>query len=332
MWSIIWRIILFSIPIGFFAFFLPGLLAEFIITIGIYIIVYWITKRQTQNQGFSFNAIKGQGKKWLLEKKESWKIAGITLALAAFASLLYYPLLMLISRMGWLDDPLIIWGLTLLLSGEESSLSFWIILQLFLMVVIAAPIAEELFFRGFVLNKWAEKYSIGKGIFWSSFFFMIIHIPSLMIPQLLIGIFCSIIYVKTKRLIYPIFAHALYNFLVVAFALLSSLQETSETAIQQVEALVSPSAETMQMYTFFSVLCALLLILTLFLFKRYGKNVTQEQTPYATNVHEAEDYQYFEKQRELTEEEFLKQWEARQEAAEEKENEETFNSNNHLSD
>lgn len=315
MWAIIWRLILFVIALSL-AFFLvlermagpmlPFLMSAF--PFAIYVLVYWLTVRQTKKQGFSVDAVKGS---FQFDKKDSLKLAGVTTVLAIFASLMFYPLLLGLSQTDLLQNRYVITVLTELLSAEGDG-SWVAIAELFALAVIAAPIVEEVFFRGFVLNKWAEKYGIGKGIFWSSFFFMIVHMPSLFIPQLLVGVLCSIVYVKTKQLLYPILVHAFYNFLVLGIGLIGSVGEASVSTEQQVMELVSPSPETIQSYMIFSIICGLLLVATLILFKAYGKNITKEQTPYRANIATAEDFLQYEEERELTEEEFLAEWEAKQ--------------------
>jgi membrane protease YdiL (CAAX protease family) len=79
--------------------------------------------------------------------------------------------------------------------------------------LIIAPVLEELFFRKFLLNKLLEKYSLVTSIIVSSLLFSLIHIetPKNLFPTLLFGILGGLIYIKTRRIAYPILFHFLYN-------------------------------------------------------------------------------------------------------------------------
>lgn len=314
VWAIIWRGILFVL--GFILFLSLMLLAspvffiafDAVLMLGIYIIGYFLVVRQVKNQGFSYDSIKGRFN-W--NTQQALIIAGITAVLAVFASTMPNPLLLLIDHLGWFNNETFLDLFTLLLTEETS---FWPLINLFFVAVVAAPIVEELFFRGFVLNKWAEKHIVAKGVFWSSFFFMIVHMPSLFIPQLLVGVWCALVYMKTKQLRYPILVHAFYNFLVFLPALYDFFTETSEAeGAAQAQELVNPSAETIQEYWIFTAVCGVALILSLILFKWYGKQINKETTPYVANIDSAEDYRAYEEEREPTEEEMIEQWEAEQE-------------------
>lgn len=63
-------------------------------------------------------------------------------------------------------------------------------------IIFLAPIIEEFFFRGLVLQKWGIKTSIIA----SSLFFAFIHLRSDIIPLFIAGFIFSISYVKTHNL------------------------------------------------------------------------------------------------------------------------------------
>ena len=68
----------------------------------------------------------------------------------------------------------------------------------FLLVVIAAPILEELIFRGILLDGLLKKYTPFKAILLSSFLFGFVHLnPWQFVTGLLIGIFSGWVYYKT---------------------------------------------------------------------------------------------------------------------------------------
>jgi len=80
-------------------------------------------------------------------------------------------------------------------------------------VLIIAPIFEELFFRKYMFVALQKKYSYKTSILISSICFSLLHLPNYrnLIPTFLFGVFCCIIYSKTRNIIYPILLHFLLN-------------------------------------------------------------------------------------------------------------------------
>lgn len=82
----------------------------------------------------------------------------------------------------------------------------------FTTVAIAAPILEELLFRGIVLDGLLKKYSPRNAILLSSFLFGVIHLnPWQFISAFLIGIFIGYIYYHTRNVGYCILIHLTNN-------------------------------------------------------------------------------------------------------------------------
>lgn len=83
----------------------------------------------------------------------------------------------------------------------------------FLIVVIAAPIMEELLFRKFIIDRTAG-YGEGVAIVLSGLMFGLFHgnINQFMYAFLL-GVFFGFIYVKTRNIVYTIILHMFINFL-----------------------------------------------------------------------------------------------------------------------
>lgn len=82
----------------------------------------------------------------------------------------------------------------------------------FIFVVIAAPILEELFFRGIILEGLLKSYSVNKAIFWSAIIFGTAHFnPWQTIGASLAGILIGWAYVRTKSLIPGMIIHATNN-------------------------------------------------------------------------------------------------------------------------
>lgn len=81
----------------------------------------------------------------------------------------------------------------------------------FIYMVIAVPVFEELFFRGFILGGLLKRYSPIISIGISSLLFATIHIS--LIGPFLFAIFSGWIYYRTRNLLYSIIMHAVLNFL-----------------------------------------------------------------------------------------------------------------------
>jgi uncharacterized protein len=80
------------------------------------------------------------------------------------------------------------------------------------MIVVAAPIFEELLFRGVILNGFLKRYSPMKAILLSSFLFGLIHLnPWQFITAFGLGLMLGWLYWKTGSLLPCIFLHYVNN-------------------------------------------------------------------------------------------------------------------------
>ena len=83
----------------------------------------------------------------------------------------------------------------------------------FLIVVIAAPIMEELLFRKFLIDR-MSRYGQGVSIILSGLMFGLFHGNlNQFVYAFLIGVLFGFIYVKTRNIIYTIILHMITNFL-----------------------------------------------------------------------------------------------------------------------
>ncbi len=81
---------------------------------------------------------------------------------------------------------------------------------------VVAPIAEEVFFRGFIYSALRKSIGITKGIIISALIFALFHAQSwLLIPVTIIGVVLAYLYEKTGSLGPPIILHALNNLISV---------------------------------------------------------------------------------------------------------------------
>jgi membrane protease YdiL (CAAX protease family) len=82
----------------------------------------------------------------------------------------------------------------------------------FITIVIAAPIFEELIFRGVILDGLLKKYSPKKAILYSAFLFGFIHLnPWQFIAGMLLGMLAGWVYYKTNNLLLCILIHFVNN-------------------------------------------------------------------------------------------------------------------------
>ena len=90
-----------------------------------------------------------------------------------------------------------------------------------LAVVILAPIAEEVFFRGVVFNALLREASLRWAYIGSAGLFAVIHLePVAMLPLFLLGLALAWVYRRSNNLLAPIAMHATVNGIAVALVLL----------------------------------------------------------------------------------------------------------------
>jgi membrane protease YdiL (CAAX protease family) len=105
---------------------------------------------------------------------------------------------------------------------------------LILAVVLVAPVAEELFFRGVVLNAWLREYGERRAVLGSAALFAAIHadirstdalIGSVVqvIPIFGLGIALALVCLRTRSLLAPMAMHASFNAISLTLALLARL-------------------------------------------------------------------------------------------------------------
>jgi membrane protease YdiL (CAAX protease family) len=105
---------------------------------------------------------------------------------------------------------------------------------LLIAIVLIAPVAEELFFRGVVFNAWLREYGARAAIVGSAALFAVIHadpssldmlIGSLarVLPIFGLGLGLAVLYKRTRSLLAPIAMHATFNAISLTLALLDRL-------------------------------------------------------------------------------------------------------------
>jgi uncharacterized protein len=81
--------------------------------------------------------------------------------------------------------------------------------MMFILVVVAAPLCEELVFRGILLQRWATKWNPPIALILTSLLFGALHLNIVGIG--LLGLVAGVLYYQTKSLWAPIALHAMNN-------------------------------------------------------------------------------------------------------------------------
>ena len=98
----------------------------------------------------------------------------------------------------------------------------------FIKLAILFPVAEELFFRGFLLQRLSVRWGLKAGLLISAVVFAVVH-PNIF-SGLISGLLTALIFIKTQNILAPILYHILHNvlvffkfYLIYSFARLESL-------------------------------------------------------------------------------------------------------------
>jgi len=104
----------------------------------------------------------------------------------------------------------------------------------FIAIVIAAPILEELIFRGIILDGFLKRYSPVKAILVSSMLFGVLHLnPWQFIAALIVGIFSGWVYYETKKLTLSILIHLVNNLLAFGSTYLLGAEAFSDMSLTE---------------------------------------------------------------------------------------------------
>lgn len=282
IWAVVWRFLLAALGVvivGVFlilAFMGEQLTLVSLITDGLlYFALYKLTLTLMKRQSLSTKALS-QSLSYSSQKIVN--LLGLTALTAFVATTFMYFIITVLTFFPSLFDRVMPFILDITLVEE---LSF---VYLFFVAIIFAPIVEELFFRGYILNKWADKYGVKKGVLFSSFVFMIVHLRSVFLPQLLVGILCGILYVKYNNLLYAIAFHALYNL----FVLLPSLFIQAGTPEETQAAFHAVRDSIPLEFSLLSLLFLISFVALLYFIKQLFQTIRTHQSPYALNVQSTE--------------------------------------------
>ena len=90
---------------------------------------------------------------------------------------------------------------------------FWIPI----LAIAAAPLFEEFIFRGLIFGGLRRSMGALPAILASAAVFAIVHPPASMIPVFGLGVCAALAYERSKILLAPMLAHAIYNAAVIAY-------------------------------------------------------------------------------------------------------------------
>ncbi|MGD1898246.1 MAG: lysostaphin resistance A-like protein [Phormidesmis sp.] len=102
----------------------------------------------------------------------------------------------------------------LVLSGADSVYPRLYDALMIFLLVIYAPLMEELVFRGILLQRWGTKWGLRRGVIGSSILFGLLHFNN-PVGLTLFGFVMGLLYVRTRSLWVPIICHGLNNLTVV---------------------------------------------------------------------------------------------------------------------
>ena len=97
--------------------------------------------------------------------------------------------------------------------------------------IVVAPITEEFIFRGVLLHRFANKWNIASAIWISSIIYSLLHLFD-PVGGVLFGVVMALLYIKTKTLIVPIVAHAMYNAIAVILQFLENNSSIAESTTE----------------------------------------------------------------------------------------------------
>lgn len=92
-----------------------------------------------------------------------------------------------------------------------------------ILLLIGAPLGEELFFRGLLVDLLRDRVGTIRAVFLGALLFALLHFYTLQfVPVLISGVILGLLFVRAKNIFFPVIAHATVNTLALAALLMSS--------------------------------------------------------------------------------------------------------------
>ncbi|MFK8186513.1 MAG: lysostaphin resistance A-like protein [Phormidesmis sp.] len=160
---------------------------------------------------------------------------------------------------------------TLLDSHRSAYPQLYEALMLFLLLVYA-PVVEELVFRGILLQRWSVQWGLRSGVIASSILFGALHFNN-PIGLTLFGLVMGLLYVRTQSLWVPIGCHALNNLAAVGIDWFSQVASGGQT---------TTVSDVQELWWMSLILVAVSMpFLAVFVWRSWPK--TTDAIPYVTN-------------------------------------------------
>jgi membrane protease YdiL (CAAX protease family) len=117
------------------------------------------------------------------------------------------------------------WGLfgSVFERAANATVSGWEVVVLVIGAVVLAPIAEEIFFRGYLYSSVRNRYGIQVSLLITATLFAFAHLDMSFMPRFVFGYVAGLAYEYRRNLTAPIVAHALANGILVALTLAGTL-------------------------------------------------------------------------------------------------------------
>jgi len=146
-----------------------------------------------------------------LDLRRALILAAVVIGAALFISLLYQVLINYLGLGPLEPEPVPV-------EYTEENLNLAV---LSFIALIAAPVAEETFFRGFVFAGARKRLGYGWGAILSALLFAIAHIePGAFVPIFLLGLLLVWLYARTRSIWACILTHSLYNSIALLFVII----------------------------------------------------------------------------------------------------------------
>lgn len=237
--------------------------------IPIYICIVWYFFRQIKKVKLDIRQIVG-----------SLKNINLKLPIALFIAEYFF---------SWGVNDVTLYGLSFIVPSyvenqinQEHITTYFGLLAFAISAVIYAPIIEEIFFRGIILQKVAIARDVRAGILISAFVFAIVHFRYDIISLFTMGVVLAILYLKTKQLIIPIAFHFLHNVLATIWLFhhqfLSDYDHSVPIKIAEYQ---QDFIDHLGSRVLFIALSAPYLIY--FIYKNFPRNYDIDKLPYFTN-------------------------------------------------
>ena len=113
----------------------------------------------------------------------------------------------LTTHWGWLAEKIESASKASTLYESDTSVVFW----LAGLAIVAAPICEEIIFRGMVFKGLRRGFGVGTAVLVSSAVFAVVHPALSFVPVFLMAVCAALAFERSKSLLAPMMVHALYN-------------------------------------------------------------------------------------------------------------------------